>query len=226
MSSIANQSGAFDRILGALRKTPRPVLSTLVALALGLGVNTAIFTLGYLEDMALYPHPDELVVLRSGMHGHDVGVSTSDFIQWRQQTTVLQDLHASTQGTFRITTQDGPVNVAASLVTAGFYRMMGDGFYLGYDFISEDGTPRRERVVILAHAMWKRLGANPGIIGSTLLMDEEPYTVVGRVCSGSAGARVTVPLIFKPERLNQDDRQMNVIGRLKPASVSGKRNRM
>jgi putative ABC transport system permease protein len=120
MSSIANQFSALDRILAALRKTPRPVLSTLVALALGLGANTAIFTLGYLEGMALYPHPDELLVLRSEMHGHDVGMSTSEFIQWRQQTTVFQNLHASTEGTFRITTQDGPVNVGASLVTAGF----------------------------------------------------------------------------------------------------------
>jgi putative ABC transport system permease protein len=96
--------------------------------------------------------------------------------------------------------------------------MMGDGFYLGYDFISEDGTPGRERVVILTHAMWKRLGADPGIIGSTILMDEEPYTVVGVFAPGlrDRGAPVTVPLIFNPERLNQDDRQVNVIGRLKP----------
>src|ERR1700728_225186 len=140
MNDRANQDGAFDRALAALRKIPRAILVVLVAFALGLGANTAIFTLGYSQFLGLYPHPDELVVLRSQTQGHNEGVSLGDFIRWREQTTVFQDLHASTEGAFRIATQDGPENVAASLVTAGFYRMMGDRFSQGYDFIAEDGT--------------------------------------------------------------------------------------
>jgi putative ABC transport system permease protein len=218
MSNMAYQDGVFARALEALRKIPRAILVVLVAFALGLGANTALFTLGYSQSLGLYPHPDELVVLRSEVQGHNEGVSTGDFIRWREQTTVFQDLHASTEGAFRIASQDGPEYVAASLVTTGFYRMMGDRFSLGYDFISEDGTPGGDRVVILAHSMWKRLGADPAIIGSTLLMDGEPYTVVGVLAPGlrDRGAPVTVPLVFKPEHLNQHDRQMNVIGRLKP----------
>ena len=218
MSNMAYQDGVFARALEALRKIPRAILGVLVAFALGLGANTALFTLGYSQSLGLYPHPDELVVLRSEVQGHNEGVSTGDFIRWREQTTVFQDLHASTEGAFRIASQDGPEYVAASLVTTGFYRMMGDRFSLGYDFISEDGTPGGDRVVILAHSMWKRLGADPAIIGSTLLMDGEPYTVVGVLAPGlrDRGAPVTVPLVFKPEHLNQHDRQMNVIGRLKP----------
>jgi putative ABC transport system permease protein len=215
---MAYQDGVFARALEALRKIPRAILVVLVAFALGLGANTALFTLGYSQSLGLYPHADELVVLRSEVQGHNEGVSTGDFIRWREQTTVFQDLHASTEGAFRIASQDGPEYVAASLVTTGFYRMMGDRFSLGYDFISEDGTPGGDRVVILAHSMWKRLGADPAIIGSTLLMDGEPYTVVGVLAPGlrDRGAPVTVPLVFKPEHLNQHDRQMNVIGRLKP----------
>jgi putative ABC transport system permease protein len=211
MSSMANQDGAFDRVLAALRKIPRAILVALVAFALGLGANTTIFTLGYSQFLGLYPHPDQLVVLRSQM-------PVAALLSWEQQTAVFQDLNASTEGAFRITTQDGPENVAASLVTTGFYRMMGDRFYLGYDFISEDGTPGRDRVVILAHSMWKRLGADPAIIGSTLMMDGEPYTVVGVLAPGlrDRGAPVTVPLVFKSERLNRYDQRMNVIGRLKP----------
>jgi putative ABC transport system permease protein len=218
MSNMAYQDGVFARALEALRKIPRAILVVLVAFALGLGANTALFTLGYSQSLGLYPHADELVVLRSEVQGHNEGVSTGDFIRWREQTTVFQDLHASTEGAFRIASQDGPEYVAASLVTTGFYRMMGDRFSLGYDFISEDGTPGGDRVVILAHSMWKRLGADPAIIGSTLLMDGEPYTVVGVLAPGlrDRGAPVTVPLVFKPEHLNQHDRQMNVIGRLKP----------
>jgi putative ABC transport system permease protein len=217
-SSISKQNSAVDRTLVALRKIPRPILTVLLALALGLGVNTAIFTLGYVAFLAPYPHPEELVVLRSEIQGHDGGVSARDFIHWRQQATVFQELNASTEGVFRITAKDDPENVAASLVTPGFYRMMGDRFYLGYDFTFDQVTPGRDRVVILAHAMWKRLGASPAIIGSTVLMDGEPYTVVGVLAPGlrDRGAPVTVPLVFKPERLNQVDQRMNLIGRLKP----------
>jgi putative ABC transport system permease protein len=218
MSNTANQDGAAHRALAAIRKIPRAILVVLVAFALALGANTAIFTLGYSQSLGLYPHPDELVVLRSDVQGHNEGVSTEGFIHLREQTTVFQDLHASSEGAFRIVTQDGPEYVAASLVTTGFYRMMGDRFSLGYDFISEDGTPGRDRVVILAHSMWKRLGADPAIIGSTVLLNGEPYTVVGVLAPGlrDQGAPVTVPLVFKPEQLNPSDPRMSIIGRLKP----------
>jgi putative ABC transport system permease protein len=190
----------------------------LAAFALGLGINTAIFTAGYLNFLTLYPRLDELVVLRSKMPRHEDGISAGEFVNWRQQTTVFQDLNASTEGTFRVTTQDGVENVPASLVTPGLYSMMGDRFYLGYNFISEDGLPGRGRVVILAHAMWRRLGANPGIIGAAILMDGEPYTVVGVLAPGlrDRGAPVTVPLVLKSERRDQGEQRLNVVGRLRP----------
>ncbi len=219
MNSFSNHKRAFDRALAALRKIPGPILAIFLALALGIGVNTAIFAVDYVVFLAplSYPHPDELVALRSVIHGHADGVLPSDFIDWKQETTVFQDLNASTEGAFRIATRDGPQNIAASLVTAGFYQMMGDRFYLGYGFTPEDETTGRDQVVILAHAMWKRLGANPAIIGATILMDGEPYTVVGVLAPGlrDRGAPVTVPLVFKPQPLNQNDQRMNVIGRLK-----------
>jgi putative ABC transport system permease protein len=213
-----NSPAELKTALIELRKIPRPILAVVVAFALGLGVNTAFFSLGYLQFPGTYPHPDELVVLRSEVHGDDEGVSAGDFISWKKQTTVFQDLNASTEGRFKITTQDGPEDVAASLVTPGFYRMMGDRFFLGYDFISEDGTPGNNQVAILAHAMWQRLGADPAMIGSTILLNGELFTVVGVLAPGlrDRGAPVTVPLILEPERLNQDGQRMNVIGRLKP----------
>jgi putative ABC transport system permease protein len=205
--------------LVGLTKIPRPIVAVLVVLALGLGVNTAFFS-GYLQLPGLYPHPDELVALRSNTQGHDEGISVEDFLRWREQTVVFQDLNASTEGTFRIATHDGPENVAASLVTPGFYRMMGDRFSQGYDFIPEDGTPGKNRVVILTHALWKRLGADPALIGSSVLMNGEPYTVVGVLASGlrDRGAPVTVPLVFKP---NPYDQRVNVIGRLKAGITLG-----
>ncbi len=207
----------MNRAPNLLRKIPRAIGSVLVVLGLGLAVNAAIFAFGYLEFAGLYPHPDELVVLRSESHGGIL--SAADFLRWREQTTVFQDLHASTEGAFRINTPGGPENVAASQVTTGFYRMMGDRFYLGHDFTPENGMPGGDHVVILSHGMWQRLGANPAVVGSILWMNREPYTVVGVLAPGlrDQGAPVSVPLVFNPEQLNQHDPRLNVIGRLNPS---------
>ncbi len=216
MNNRANRGGVFDRPPKVLRKIPRAIGAVLAVLGLGLALNAATFAFGYLEFAGLYPHPDELVVLRS--ESDDGILSAGEFLRSREQTTVFQDLHASTEGAFRIATQGGPENFAASLVTTGFYRMMGDRFYLGNDFAPEDGAPGQDDVVILTHAMWKRLGGDPAMIGSIILMNGEPYTVVGVLAPGlrDQGAPVTVPLVFKPEPLNPSDRGMNIIGRLKP----------
>jgi putative ABC transport system permease protein len=210
MNNRANRGGAFVRAPKVLRKIPRAIGAVLVVLALGLVVNAAVFAFGYLQSAGLYPHPDELVMLRS----EGQNLSATDFLSWSEQGTVFQDLHAATEGAFRVTTPSGPENVTASLVTTGFYRMMGDRFYLGYDFNPEDGTPGQDHVVILTHAMWKRLGADPAMIGSTILMNAEPYTVVGVLAPGLRdwGAPVTVPLVL----LGPSDRRLNVLGRLKP----------
>jgi putative ABC transport system permease protein len=209
----------FDRPLAVVRGMPRPVLLALVTFALGLGVNTAIFFRAYFELLTPYPHSEQLVVLRPETLGVQ-GVMTEDFIHWREQTTVFQQLGASTERDLSIRTPDGSINVVASLVTPGFYRMMGDRFSLGYDFPPEDGTPGENRLVILTNSMWKRLGANPAVIGTNLFMDGEPHTIVGVLAPSQrdqAGS-VAIPLIIAPGRANQNDLPVNVIGRLEPGA--------
>jgi putative ABC transport system permease protein len=96
--------------------------------------------------------------------------------------------------------------------------MMGDRFSLGYDFIPDDALPGKAQVVILAHSMWKQLGANVAVIGTILPIDGKPYTVAGVLAPGPRdnSAPVSVPLVVTPGRANQDDLRMNIIGRLKP----------
>jgi putative ABC transport system permease protein len=217
MSKFANQDRSFNHITAVSRRIPRPVLIGLVALALCLGVNTAIFTRGYFDFLTQYPDSDRLVALRPEMLGNQEGV-ISDFIEWKKKTTVFQDLGASTERALSLSTPQGSINVAASVVTPGFYQMMGDRFSLGYDFIPGDALPGKDQVVILNHSMWKHLGANVAVIGAMLSIDGKPYTVAGVLGPGPRddGAPVSVPLIVTPGRANQDDLRINVIGRLKP----------
>jgi putative ABC transport system permease protein len=218
MSKLANQDRSFIRMTVVLRRIPRPVLIGLAALALGLGINTAIFTQGYFDFLTSYPDSDRLVALRPEMLGNQEGVMSDDFIEWKEKTTVFQDLGASAERALSLITPEGSKNVAASVVTPGFYQMMGDRFSLGYDFIPVDALPGKDQVVILPHSMWKQLGGNVAVIGAILPIDGKPYTVAGVLAPGprDKGAPVSVPLVVTPGRANQNDLRMNIIGRLKP----------
>jgi putative ABC transport system permease protein len=217
MSELANHGRSFSRMMVILRRIPRPVLIGIVALAFGLGVNTAIFTRGYFDFLAPYHDSDRLVVLRPEMLGSQEGVMSEDFIEWKEKSTVFQDLGAATEGGLSIITPEGSINTTASVVTPGFYQMMGDRFSLGYDFIPADALPGKAQVLILTHSMWKRLGTNVAVIGAMLSIDGRPYTVAGVLAPGPRddGAPVSIPLVVTPEA-NPGDLRMNVIGRLKP----------
>lgn len=220
MSKLAHHDRTI-RMLVVLRRIPRPVLMGLVALALALGVNTAIFTQGYFDFLVPYPDSDRLVVLRPELPGSEEGVISDDFIEWKEKATVFQELGAATERPLSIITPEGPINATATVVTPGFYQMMGEHFSLGYDFIPADGLPGKDQVVILTHSTWKQLGGDVAVIGTALSIDRAPYTVAGVLAPGPRddGAPVSVPLVITPGRANQGDLRMNVIGRLK-AGVS------
>jgi putative ABC transport system permease protein len=190
----------------------------MVALALALGVNTAIFTQGYFDFLAPFPDSDRLVFLRPEMLGSEEGVISDDFIEWKEKATAFQELGAAAERSLSVITPEGPIHATASAVTPGFYHMMGERFALGYDFIPADALPGKNQVVILTHATWKQLGADIAVIGTTLSIDGKPYTVAGVLAPGprDEGAPVSVPLVVTPGRANRVDLRMNVIGRLKP----------
>jgi putative ABC transport system permease protein len=206
--------------LRMLLKNPALSLTVLLTLALGIGANTAMFTIDYAVFLALlpYPNPEQLVTIQSTFQGHRDWVTAGDFLDWKEQGTVFQDMNAWTEGGFNIATQGEPENVFASRVTTGFYRMMGDRFYLGRNFLPEEGVAGKDHVVILTYKMWKRLGADPKILNTTIDLDGDPYTVVGILSphARAQGALISVPLVFTSEQLNHDYHWINVIGRFKP----------
>jgi putative ABC transport system permease protein len=207
--------------LRQLRKSPVFTLTVVLTLALGIGANTAIFAVVYTSVIAKldYTQPDQLVVVWSKLQGHKNGVAAQDFEDWKQQSNCFQQLLAVNINSFNLAGKDQPEYVQGQLTTPGMYDMLGTKFQYGRDFLPEEGTAGKERVVILMNKLWKKLGADPNIVGKQITVDGAPYTVVGVLVPGQPDRlsyQMVVPLVFKPEQLNHDFHWLVVMGRLKP----------
>ncbi len=204
-----------------LWKNPGLALTVLLTLALGIGANTAIFTVDYATLLAPmpYPDPDQLVVVWSKIQTFHNSISAGDFTDWKRENSSFQDINAFTGGSFNIASKDQPENIDGRQVTAGFYKMFGRPFLMGRDFLPEEGVEGRDHVVILTHKLWAHLGSDPKIIGQSMRINSEPYTVVGVLSPGlddRSNSQLAVPLVFKPEQLNHDFHWLLSIARLKP----------
>jgi putative ABC transport system permease protein len=204
-----------------LIKAPVFTLTAVLTLALGIGANTAIFTVVYSTLLAPmpYPEPNQLVMVWSKIQGDRNGISAGDFTDWKNQSTVFSDLCAFTGGSFNLATKDQPEYVEGQLTSPGFYKMMGVKFIYGRDFLPEEGTLGKDHELVLMNKLWKRLGSDPNIVGKSMQIDGSPYTVVGVLGPGATDrldSELVVPLAFKPEQLNHDFHWLLAMGRMKP----------
>src|SRR6202042_362785 len=153
-----------------LWKNPGLTLTVLLTVALGIGANTAIFTVDYATLLAPmpYPQPDQLVVVWSKIQTFHNGISAGDFTDWKRENSSFQDINAFTGGSFNIATKDQPENLDGGEVTPGFYKRVGRPFFLGRDFLPEECVDGKDHVVILTHKLWSHLGANPKIVGTSI----------------------------------------------------------
>lgn len=205
----------------SLRESLGLTLTILLTVALGIGANTAIFTVAYATLLAPlpYPHPDQLVNVWSKIKGQRNPVSIGDLTDWKQQNTVFEELNASGEDDFNVATPDRPEFIDGVRATPGYYRMLGTPIFLGRAFRPEEGEAGKEHVVILTHRLWLHLGANRKLIGQTIQINGEPYTVVGVFAPGVADRwdwELIVPLVSSPELRARDARYWIVTGRLKP----------
>jgi putative ABC transport system permease protein len=208
--------------LRMLRKNSGFTAVVVLTLALGIGANTAMFTVAYATLLAPFPYrqPKRLVNISSELQGHHSWVSAGDFTDWSRESAAFDDLNALTTDDFNIATQDRPEFVQGLYATTGYYRALGSPFFLGRNFLPEEGEEGKEHVVILTYRLWRHLGANPQMIGRALQVNGEPYSVVGVFAPGTADRwdeELIAPLVLKPEqRLDHDSRYLSVTGRLKP----------
>ncbi|MBV8672762.1 MAG: ABC transporter permease [Acidobacteriaceae bacterium] len=209
--------------LRSMRKHLGLTATILLTLALGVGANTAIFTVDYATLLAPlpYPQPNQLMMIWSWVKGDRNIVSAGDFLDWKRENSSFSAMAAWTSADISLSSGDEPQKLEATVTTPGLYRMFGIPLFMGRDFLEQEGQPGHDHEAILTHQLWERLGGNPGILGQTIRLNNQPYTVVGVLAPdpydrGRGMGDIALPLAFPPEQINHEYHWLTVMGRMKP----------
>jgi putative ABC transport system permease protein len=198
------------------------------ALALGIGANTAIFTVvnSVMLEPLPYPEPDRLVRLgRQFPNGNGYSNSIPKYMAWRQNDVFeSMTLYDFSPLTMNLGAGDRPEPVKGTHVSQDFFRVFGAQPALGRTFTEAEDLPNGAPVVVLNHHLWRnRLGADPQLIGRTVLLNKRPYTIVGVMQQGfesDPAADLWIPLQADPASTNQGH-YLLAAARLKPGVPLG-----
>ena len=168
-----------------LLRTPGFAITAIFALALGIGANTAIFTVvnKVLLEPLSYPDPGRLVQL--GQHspnGDFYSASVPRFSAWRQQTQVFDAVAAYNSGGpgVNLTGGDKPEQLNGVRASAGYFPVFGVPMLMGRPFTAEEDRPNGPKLAVISYGLWRgHFGADPAIIGKTIELDSDPYVVTG-----------------------------------------------
>jgi predicted permease len=169
--------------LRMLLKNPGFTLVAIITLALGIGANTAIFSVvnGVLLRPLPYDEPERLLfVAEHGSSGGEMGISYPNFIDWRAQNRVFERIGFFTSYGYKLTAGGETEGVSAGEVTADLFAALRVNAALGRVFTNEDDKPGAAPVVLLSHGLWqRRFGGNPHVVGKSITLDGYLYTVIG-----------------------------------------------
>jgi len=221
-----------DLIFGfrLLVKNPGFTAVAVLALALGIGANTAIFSVVYATLLAPLPYnqPDRIVMVWSQVNGNHNGVSAGDFLDWQRQNSTFESIAAWGSRSLSLSTGTQPERVPASACTPQFLHVLGQPFLLGRDFLPEEGQLGKDLEAVLSYRLWHdRFGGDKSIVGQQIRMNGQQYTVVGVLAPGATDRLQTqlyVPLAFKPEQINHNFHFVLVMARMKPGVTLAQAN--
>jgi putative ABC transport system permease protein len=212
-----------------LLKNPGFTAIAVLALALGIGANSAIFSVvnGLLLRPLPYKNPGQLVVIwENATHlGFPKNTpSPANFLDWQKQATVFEGMGAFAERTFNLTGVGEPERLEGRRVSANLFALLGVQPILGRSFVPDDDKPGT-KIALLNESLWKRrFGSDPAVIGRSLALNGESYTVVGVLPNsvrlpafGTWRDQVWVPMAFPAEEAAQRGNHfLEVIGRMKP----------
>jgi putative ABC transport system permease protein len=215
--------------MGILRRSPGFTATAIWALALGIGANTAIFSVvnTVLLKPLPYPQPDRIVLLmNSTPQGNFSGASVPKYNVWRAQTQVLEDVAAFDGGGPGINMSGGdrPEQLRGIHVSYEFFSLFGAKPALGRTFSAAEDRPGGGNVVVLSYGMWqRRFGGTPDVIGKGITLGGEPYTIIGVLARGFSydpPPDIYLPFQADPNSV-QHAHYFNAAARLKPGISLG-----
>lgn len=247
LSGTDNRRGtlALDSLLQDIRfgvrmlfKNRAVTVFAVLALAVGIGANAALFSIiyGVLLSPLPFPDPEQLMWVETywgETKTNVVGISSGpDYLDWERENTTFRNLAAFRPfKRFNLSGLGDPVALQGFQVTVNFFDTLKDkpilerGFALGRSFLPEESKPGKGHVIVLNHRLWQDLfGGDPGIIGKKIVLDDEPWTVIG-ITPPTMGfleemAQVFVPIVPEEEySWNRGNHNLCVMGRLKPEAT-------
>lgn len=226
-----------------LIKNPAFTLVAIAALALGIGANTAIFSVidAVLLAPLAYSHPERLVMIWQHIGTPPLpgrlGGSVPDYVDYRNQSQTMQPVAAFTLGSFNLTGRGAPERINGARVTANLFPTLGIAPILGRTFSVEEDQPGRDREIVLSYAAWqRRFGSDPNVLGSAVVLDQVPCTVIGIMPRGfdfppqgfgpPDPSEFWRPIAFTSRQLAErgDSFGTYMIGRLKPGVTMARAN--
>lgn len=218
----------FRQSVRKLTRTPLITTAVLLCLALGIGANSALFSV--VNTILLRPLPFEdmeRIVMVANTHAEEGGepqrlaVDPKSYLEWKRRNRVFEPLGAVEPRSFNLTGGGDPERLEGAAISAEWLPAMGLTPTLGRGITAREDRPGAERVVLLGHGLWsRRFGADPGLVGRSITLNDESYTVVGIMPPGLQfpyGSEIWVPLAIDPEDAGRFTwHNLGVFGRLKP----------
>ncbi len=209
--------------LRRLRKSPGFTAVAVITLALGIGANTAIFSVVNAILLRPLPYKDDsrlVVILNQGRNP----VAPANFTDWRSQSHAFSHMGAAEYWTPNLTATDNPEKLWALHVTTDIFPMLGIQPLLGRTFLPEEQETGKEHVVVLSYPLWQsHFGGNPEVIGRSVALSGESYTVVGVMPREfkfapfwATKAQLWAPLALGTRLTDRSGNSLRVFARLKP----------
>ena len=219
---------ALRYALRQLAKSPGFTAVALLTLALGIGLNAAMFNV--VNSLVLqplrFPEPERLFRLVNGTPQQGTnGFLPAHFAEIERESADFAQVACSRPWSFTLTEPNRPAEVLASLrASAGYFRVLGLKMDLGREFLPDEDQPGHNQVVILSHEYWRsHFNSDPGVIGRTLRIDGQPNVIVGVAPTLASDPRtLSAPEVFRPLALTPDelrdreDHAYDIIGRFRP----------
>lgn len=219
--------GDFRYAFRQLRKSPGFTFVAVLTLALGIGVNTAIYTVVHALLLAPLPYPDadRIMSLQSDNVSENLinqGFAPAGFRELEKQATTFKYLAASRYNYDNLTGVEKPTSLTGGFVTQNYFRVLGESALIGRTFMREDAAGNASRTVILSYPLWqKQFGGRREIIGETITLDDLPHEVIG-VMPRNFKEPFNNAELWRPfpneggENAIANSRYWGVIGRLQP----------